>query len=320
MFSKKKTDDPNWERTTITELAWEGLREQKRARRWRIFFQFIFVAYLLGLLASMMDWGGKDNELGTEHVALIEVKGLISESSEASAEAVNSSLRAAFENPDAKGVIVEINSPGGTPVQAASIYHEMRRLQVEYPDKRLLAVVGDMCASGGYYVAAAASEIYASPSSIVGSIGVRMDSYGATGLAEKLGIERRTLTAGANKSLMDPLLPVDPAQQAHLQRMLGQVHDQFIDAVKQGRGERLQQNEGMFTGLIWSGEEAQSLGLIDHFGDRHVAADSIGTDRIVPYARDKSLLEQFTQGLGAVMITTWQSLALEQKLSTVTWK
>ncbi len=294
-------NDPNWERETITQLAWEGLREKRRARRWNIFFKLLMFVYLIALLFAFSGWPKTSALPGKPHTALIKLKGLIADGADASAENINALLREAFDSHHTKGVILEINSPGGTPVQAASIYQEIRRLRKKHKEIPLYAVVSDLCASGGYYVASAADRIYAAKASIVGSIGVRMDNYGITRLADKLGIESRTITAGKNKALLDPFRPEDPQQRAHLQRMLDQVHQLFIHDVKAGRGDRLKETPDLFSGLIWTGEEAKNLGLIDGFGDAdYVAREIIGEKNIVEYETKKDLLEQLTSDFGGV--------------------
>ncbi len=314
MKKKIDTDDPNWEKEAIRELAWGSLKEQRRTRRWGIFFKLLTFVYLGVLLLFMLDIPGLPGHQVTarkDHTALIRLKGLITEGSNASAEKINKLLEKAFEDKHSKGIILEINSPGGTPVEASSIYQKIVDLREQYPDKKLYAVVRDLCASGGYYVAAAADEIHANPSSIVGSIGVRMDSFGVQELMKKIGVENRTITAGEHKALLDPFKPLAPDEKAHLERMLQQVHQHFISAVKTGRGERLKENDDLFTGLIWTGEEAKSLGLVDGFRtSENIAEELIGEDNIVVLEPKKSLLEQLTEGVGEV------SAQIAQKLLT----
>ncbi|MGF1547186.1 MAG: signal peptide peptidase SppA [Thiotrichales bacterium] len=290
------TQDPSWERKLIERLAESAQTEQRRSRRWNVFFRFLFFAYLVALLALFVDWSFLSKEVTKEkHTARVELKGVIAEGSDGAAEKVNKLLRAAFKDKNTKGVVLEINSPGGTPVQASYIYDEIKRLREEYPDIKLYAVVTDICASGGYYVAAAADEIYAAPSSIVGSIGVRLDNFGLQGLLEKIGVENRTITAGENKAILDPFQPLEPEQRAHLEGMLARIHQQFIDAVKAGRGDRLKPAEELFSGLIWTGDEAVAQGLVDGLRSTgQVARDLIGAETIVTYEREKSLLEQLT--------------------------
>ena len=313
MDKSNKDNDPHWERRTVTELAWAGVKEQRRTRRWGIFFKILTFAYIAVFLVLMLDLSGAKELQGKDHTAVIKLKGVIADGTAASSEKINKLLRTAFEDKKTKGVVLEINSPGGTPVEAVSIYDEIRRLREKYPDIKLYAVVRDLCASGGYYIASAADEIYANESSIVGSIGVRMDGFGFEDLIKKMGVERRTITAGKNKSLLDPFKPEDPAQRAHLQTMLGQVHQKFIDDVKVGRGDRLKPTEDMFSGLIWSGVSALELGLIDGFADtRSVARDQVGVDHLVTYETRKTLLQQLTDEVGGVTATVLQKLWTEQ--------
>jgi protease-4 len=317
--NKPNTDlenDPNWEKDTLKALAWEGVNEQRRARRWSIFFKLLTFAYLAFFLWMFVDWKATGEIINKPHTALVELKGLIAEGAGSDAEEINELLRSAFEDKNTKGVILEINSPGGTPVQAKEIYQEILHLREENPETKLYAVVTDLCASGGYYVAAAAEEIYANEASIVGSIGVRMDGFGFQEVMENLGIERRTLTAGKNKALLDPFAPQDPAQREHLQGMLSQVHQLFINDVKAGRGDRLKESEDMFSGLIWSGEESLKLGLIDGFGNMdYVAREKIGEENIVTFSAKKTLLEQLTEEVGTVMIKSLQQLWLGSVVS-----
>src|SRR5205085_2853935 len=254
----------SWERDLITKLAGDALVEQRRRRRWGIFFKFLTFAYVTFLLVALVDWSSRgDFTSGKKHTAMVELNGIISPGSDASAEKVNASLQAAFKDKNTQGVIMRINSPGGSPVQSQTIYDEMRRLRKKYPDIPLYVVVEDICASGGYFVASAADRIYVNKASIVGSIGVLMDGFGFTGLMDKLGIERRLLTAGENKGFMDPFSPVQPKQVEYARGMVNEIHQQFIDVVRQGRGKRLKETPEMFTGLFWSGARAVELGLAD---------------------------------------------------------
>ena len=313
MGKEYKDNDPHWERRTVTELAWAGLKEQRRARRWGVFFKILTFAYLAVFLMLMLDLPGAKELPGKDHTAVIKLKGLIADGTAAGSEKINKLLRTAFEDKKTRGVVLEINSPGGTPVEAVSIYDEIRRLRKEYPDIKLYAVVRDLCASGGYYIASAADEIYANESSIVGSIGVRMDGFGFEALMTKLGIERRTITAGKNKALLDPFKPEDPAQRAHVQAMLEQVHQKFIDDVKAGRGDRLKPTEDMFSGLIWSGKSALDLGLIDGFADTQtVAREQIGVEHLVTYEAKKTLLKQLADDVGGVTASALKKLWTEQ--------
>jgi protease-4 len=297
------TDEEHlWERRVITRLAQASLKEQMRARRWSIFFKFLVFAYITFMLFMFVEPDFTGAKLASKHTALVDLNGIIADNEDASADNIISSLRSAFEDSKTAGVILRINSPGGTPVQAGYIYDEIVRLRKLYPDIPLYAVISDMCASGGYYVASAADKIYADKASIVGSIGVRMDNFGFVGTIDKLGIERRTLTAGANKALMDPFLPVDIEQQKHLQNMLDNIHQQFIDAVKKGRGDRIKDDKQLFSGLIWTGEESLKLGLVDELGSAgYVAREVIGAEDIVEYTVTEDLFERLASRVGTSM-------------------
>jgi protease-4 len=289
-----------WERRVITKLAQASLKEQKRARRWSIFFKFLVFAYITFILFMFTEPDINSAKMAKKHTALVELQGTIADGETASADNIVSALRSAFEDEKTEGVILRINSPGGTPVQAGYIYDEILRLREKYPDTLLYAVVSDMAASGGYYVASAADEIYASNSSIVGSIGVRMDGFGVVDAMEKLGIESRTLTAGKNKALLDPFSPVDEYAMEHLQTMIDDIHQQFIDAVKKGRGDRLKEFDDLFTGLIWTGREAVEFGLVDKIGSAsYVAREVIGAEDIVEYTVEEDVLERLVDRLGA---------------------
>ena len=292
--------DHLWERRVITKLAQASLKEQKRARRWSIFFKFLVFAYITFILFMFTEPDMSTAKMSQKHTALVELQGMIADDETASADNIVTALRSAFEDEKTEGVILRINSPGGTPVQAGYIYDEILRLREKYPETRLYAVVSDMAASGGYYVASAADEIYASNSSIVGSIGVRMDGFGVVDAMEKLGIESRTLTAGKNKALLDPFTPADEYSMKHLQTMIDDIHHQFIDAVKKGRGDRLKEFDDLYTGLIWTGREAVEFGLVDNIGSAsYVAREVIGAEDIVEYTVEEDVLERLIGRLGA---------------------
>ena len=290
----------NAENTRIlTVLAQDYLKERKSRRRWGWFFKGLIAVYIGFTLWAWFQT--RDTTITDSHTALVELEGLIAPGS-TSADEINDSLRRAFKAEHSVGVVLRINSPGGTPVQAASINTEIQRLKNKYPDKPFYVVITDVCASGGYYVAVAADEIYAHPSSIVGSIGVRMDAFGFVGTMDKLGVERRLITAGENKGMLDPFSPSEPGQIAHAEAMLDEVHQQFIDAVKTGRGDRLSSNEEIFSGLFWSGERARELGLVDKFGGLgEVARDVLGADRVVTYNPRRSLLDEFARSVGSTL-------------------
>ena len=296
--------DEKWERDVITKLAESSFREQRRARRWGIFFKLLTFAYITTILVLYTDPQiTQTAKLAEKHTALVNLNGLIADGEKASADNIVTALRDAFEDEKTAGVILRINSPGGTPVQAGYIYDEIKRLKKEHEDIPMYAVITDICASGGYYVASAADKIYADKASIVGSIGVRMDNFGFVDAMKKLGVERRTLTAGENKALLDPFLPVNPEARQHLQTLLTTIHQQFIQAVKDGRGERLNTGvDGLFSGLIWSGEQGLELGLVDELGSAsYVAREVIGEENIVEYAVTEDLLERLAGKVGATM-------------------
>ena len=290
----------NAENTRIlTMLAQDYLKERKSRRRWGWFFKGLIAVYIGFTLFAWFHT--RDTTITDSHTALVELEGLIAPGS-TNADEINDSLRRAFKAESSVGVVLRINSPGGTPVQAASINSEIQRLKNKYPDKPFYVVITDVCASGGYYVAVAADEIYAHPSSIVGSIGVRMDAFGFVGTMNKLGVERRLITAGENKGMLDPFSPVEPGQVVHAETMLNEVHQQFIEAVKKGRGDRLMSNEDIFSGLFWSGERARELGLVDKFGGLgEIARDVLGADRVVTYNPKRSLLDEFARNVGSAL-------------------
>ena len=289
----------------VQRLAFAAINEQRRGRRWRIFFILLTFLYLTPLLLLTVDINDFDvlkveKDGSGKHTALVKMPGVIASGEKASAENIINGLQKAFEDEDTAGVILEINSPGGSPVQSSDIYNEIKRLRKEHEDIPMYVVVSDIAASGGYFVASAADKIYVNKSSLVGSIGVRMDSFGLVGLIEKMGIERRLLTAGENKGLMDPFLPSNEKQKQHLQDMLDQVHQHFITAVKEGRGDRLKDQPGLFSGLIWSGEEAIKLGLVDGYGSsEYIARNVIEEEDIVDFASKDLLLDRLAERVGA---------------------
>jgi len=296
--------DTEFERRLVDRLSFEFLREQRRARRWGIFFKLLAVVYVTVLLVvSMPDMARLQAFTDKRITALVDVQGVIAHGAEASADNVVRGLRDAFEDSATAGVIVRINSPGGSPVQAGYINDEIYRLREEYPDIPLYAVIEDVCASGGYYIAAAADRIYADKASIVGSIGVRMDSFGFVDSLDKLGVERRLLTAGENKGFLDPFLPLDPAHVEHVNELLGQVHEQFINTVLKGRRDKLADDPAIFSGLFWSGERSLALGLIDEFGSAgRVAREVIGAEDIVDFTRRDYSLEALLKRGGASIV------------------
>lgn len=296
------TQDPQWERQLLEKIALEALKEQKAKRRWGIFFKLAFLAYLVAVLVLVVDWGGSEKLVDGKHTALINLRGTIEAGGETSAEKINGALQSAFEDKGTAGVILRINSPGGSPVQSGIVYDEIRRLRTKYPELPLYVVVEDLCASGGYYIASAADKIFVDKASIVGSIGVLMDGFGFTGTMDKLGVERRLLTAGANKGFLDPFSPQDEKQKAHAQLLLGEIHQQFIEVVRNGRGKRLKETPEMFSGLMWTGSQSIALGLADDFGTvDSVARDLIKAETVLDYSVKENIAERFAKRLGAEM-------------------
>lgn len=294
-------NDVNWERKVLEKLALEALAEQKRGRRWGIFFKLLGFGYLALLLVVALDLGKGDHVAdGAKYTALVDLNGVIKAKGDANAEHVNSALQAAFEDKHTAGVILRINSPGGSPVQSGIINDEMRRLRAKYPAIPLHVVVEDVCASGGYYVAAAADKIFVDKASIVGSIGVLMDGFGFTGAMDKLGVERRLLTAGESKGFLDPFSPQNESHKDHAKQMLGEIHQQFIDVVRKGRGKRLKETPEMFSGLMWSGAKSIELGLADGYGSvESVARDVINAAEVRDFTVKQNFAEKFAKQLGA---------------------
>ncbi len=292
--------DPNWERQTIEKLAMSALLEQKRSRNWGVFFKTLTFIYLFVLLFFVLGWIGPSSGSLGPHTALIEINGVIGADEDVTADNIITSLRSAVEDTHTKGIILRINSPGGSPVQAGIINDEIRRVRKLNPRIPIYAVVEDICASGGYYIAAAADRIYVDKASIVGSIGVLMDGFGFTGTMQKLGVERRLMTAGANKGFMDPFSPVNPAHKEHAQAMLNEIHQQFINVVRAGRGKRLKETPDMFSGLFWSGEKSIQLGLADAVGNSdYVAREVIKEENIVDFTAREGLADRFAKRFGA---------------------
>lgn len=289
---------PRWEQRVLEKALLANVKEQKRARRWGIFFKLLILGYIF--LMTLAWYQGKSKPNLKEHVALIDMIGTIGQGQGIEADSVVKSLRHAFEESRVKGIILRINSPGGTPVQSAYIYDELRRLRKLNPQKKVYAVVVDMCASGGYYAAVGADEIYANPSSIVGSIGVLMPNYGFVETMKKVGVEQRTLYAGKNKMFLDPFSPENPEQVTFAKGILDNIHQQFIQAVKEGRGSRLKANDEIFSGLFWTGDQALSLGLIDGMGSAgFVAREVIGVEDIIDYSQSSNLFDRLASRFGA---------------------
>lgn len=293
-------DSLHWERKVLQDLAYASIREQRNSRRWGYVFKGLFLLYLFIFLFLMWPNGEKAVQTSA-HTALVDITGVISSETDANADMVVTGIRNAFKAENAKALILRLNTPGGSPVQSGIINDEISRLKLSRPDFPVYAVVQDICASGGYYIAVAADEIYADKASIVGSIGVRMDSFGFTEAIDKLGVERRSLTAGQNKSFLDPFLPLKDADVQHANTMLDNIHQQFIDVVKTGRGDRINaSDEALFSGLFWSGEQAVELGLIDGLASSSkVARDFVGAENIVDYTPRPNYLDRFAGKLGA---------------------
>ena len=296
------SEDNNWQQQTIEKLALSGLQEQKSARRWSIFFKALMFIYLFVVLFLALGWLGGTKAGTGEHTALIEIAGVIEAGGDVNADSVITSLNDAYESKGTKGIILRINSPGGSPVQSGIIFDEIRRQKKLHPSIPVYAVVEDICAPGGYYIAAAADKIYVDKASIVGSIGVLMDGYGFTDVMQKVGVERRLLTAGENKAMLDPFSPVNPKHQALAQAMLNQIHEQFKTVVRQGRGNRLVEDNETFSGLFWSGEQSIKIGLADALGSAdYVAREVIKQEEIVDYSYQDSVVDRFAKRLGASM-------------------
>jgi protease-4 len=293
-----------WERETLEKLVFATVKEQRASRRWAIFFKLMFLA--LGFLAIWayfdFNFSGSDAESLGRHTALIEIDGTIESEGSGSANAVIPALNKAYSDAGSAAVVLHINSPGGSPVQAGMIVDEIQRLKKGYPNKPLYVVVDEICASGGYYIAAAADKIYVNKASIVGSVGVLMDGFGFTGLMDKLGIERRLMTAGENKGFLDPFSPQSAKQKAHAQEMLDEIHQQFIGVVRAGRGQRLKETAETFSGLYWTGARAVDMGLADGFGTvDSVARDIVKAEDIVDYTAHEGLPERVLKKFGAAV-------------------
>ena len=299
--ARAQPPDGRWEREVLEKLVLGTLQEKRRARRWGIFFKLLAFAWLAAALLMAGGWLVREAKVATgRHTALVELNGVIAAGGEASAEDIVTSLRAAFDDTKTVGVVLRINSPGGSPVQAGIIHDEIRRLRSLHPDTPLYAVVEEVCASGGYYVAAAADRIYVDKASLVGSIGVLMEGFGFVGAMEKLGIERRLLTAGTNKGFLDSFSPLPEDQRRHAQQMLDEIHKQFIDVVRAGRGSRLKDSPDLFSGLVWTGAHSVEMGLADGMGTvDSVARDVIKAEDVVDFSTRKNLAERLARRLGA---------------------
>jgi protease-4 len=312
------SNKPGWERDIIEKLAFAAIDEQKKARRWSIIFKSLLFGYLLAVfLIAYYPKFKKDIASGSKnHTAVVNIVGMIAEEQNANADSIIDSLKEAVKDSNTKGIILHANSPGGSPVQSAYIYDEIRNIKKEHPTLPIYAVVSDICASGCYYIAAAADKIYASPASIVGSIGVLMDSFGFVETMQKLGVERRLLTAGTHKAMLDPFSPSKPEERLHIQGLIDQVHQQFITAVKTGRGNRLKETPDMFSGLVWTGEEGVKLGIVDALGSKdYVAKEIVGAETLMDFTQQERLVDRIAGKLGASLgigfanlIKNWQLL------------
>ena len=299
VVSSPAVQAPGWERATLEKLAFASLNEQKARRRWKTFVWLAWLAFFAFLAWSILGRTGVSKDVSAPHTAVVEIKGEIASGAEASADLINASMRAAFEDEGAKAVVLLINSPGGSPVQAGIINDEITRLKAKH-NKPVYVVVEETCASAAYYIAVAADKIFVDKASIVGSIGVLMDGFGFTGLMDKLGVERRLMTAGENKGFLDPFSPQTDKQRAFAQTMLNQIHQQFIGVVKAGRGKRLKETPEMFSGLFWSGQQAIDLGLADQLGNLdYVAREIVKAEDIIDYTRRDNVAERLVKRFGA---------------------
>jgi protease-4 len=296
-------EEESWERRVIERLANEGLREQQRARRWSIFFKLLGFGFLfIALFAMIGAWSRGEANCLDKCTALVDLRGELDSEGQTNAENVISGLQAAFKSKGTQGVVLRINSPGGSPVQAGEINDEIRRLRGKYPETPIYAVVEEVCASGAYYVAVATDKIYVDKASLIGSIGVIMDGFGFVGSLEKLGMERRALASGDNKNFLDPFLPMSQEQRDYALKLLQEIHQQFIAAVKQGRGSRLKESPELFSGLVWNGARSVDLGLADALGSvGYVAREVIKAEDVVDFTVQESLTERVARRFGTTM-------------------
>jgi protease-4 len=299
--NQSENANQNWERQALEHLLLENLKETRKARRWKAVFRILTLLVFVGVILAVFDFHLPGRGMGTEkHTALVTLEGEISSSSMANALDINSSLTAAFENENSAGVVLRINSPGGSPVQAGMMNDEIHRLRKLYPSKPFYVVVEDICASGGYYVAVAGDQILVDKASLVGSIGVIMEGFGFTGLMDKLGVTRRMITAGSNKGMMDPFSKENPQQVEMIKTMIEEIHQQFIAVVKAGRGDRLKETPEMFSGRVWNGEQAIKIGLVDGYGTvETVARDTFKAPDILDYTMKENFAERVAKRFGA---------------------
>lgn len=309
---------PQWERMILEKVALKAIEEQRRTRQWNTFFRLLWLGFAFLVLSAMLGWIGQgDKEAGArstlgKHTAVIDVEGVISQDDKASAERLIKGLNRAFKDANTQGVVVRINSPGGSPVQAGYVNDEIRRLRAKHPEIPLHAVVQDLCASGGYYIAVAADRIYVDKASLVGSIGVIMGGFGFVGSLDKLGMERRAYASGENKDFLDPFLPENPKHRAHAQQMIGEIHEQFVKVVREGRGKRLKETADTFSGLVWTGEKSVELGLADALGStEYVAREVFKAEKLVNFTVEENYFETLSKRFGASFGSTFARAAAE---------
>jgi protease-4 len=310
--------DNNWEKQTIEKIAMESLVQHKSSRRWSIFFKLVSLIYLGWVLFFVLSSSSSSSIATGDFTALITLNGEIGVDSEVSAINIKTSLKEVYENPGTKALILAINSPGGSPVQSGIINDEINRYKALHPKIPVYAVIEDICASGGYYIAVAADKIFVDKASIVGSIGVLMNGFGFDKAIKSLGIERRLITAGENKAILDPFLPVQPKQREFMQELLKEVHNQFIEVVKKGRRNKLANNPEIFSGLFWSGESAINLGLADGYGDIDlVAREIIGYEKIIDFTTQSNFADRFAKKLGASIGSSLSNDILNNNLKNI---
>lgn len=308
-----KQSSSGWEREVLEKLAFAAITEQKTTRRWGVFFKSLMFLYLLALLGLAVYPKVKSGMTtgSNRHTAVIDVVGMIAEDKEASAANIIESLRDAVKDENTKGIILHSNSPGGSPVQSSYVYEEIRKIKKEHPKLPIYAVVSDICASGCYYIVSASDKIFVNPSSLIGSIGVLMDGFGFVDAMKNLGVERRLLTAGAHKAMLDPFSPPKEDETNYMKGLLDQVHQQFINAVKNGRGDRLKETPDMFSGLVWTGEAGVKLGIADGYGNEDsVAKELIGAEKLVDFTQQERLIDKIAGKLGAAFSGALQTTLL----------
>lgn len=311
-----RPSDERWERTVLEKLVASAAQEQRRARRWNILFKSLGFVYLFLLLFLAIGWfGDRQPSTAARHTAMVSVRGVLESEGEAAAEKIIEGLKDAFKDTRTQGVVLRINSPGGSPVQAGYINDEVRRLKKDHPKIPVYAVVEDICASGGYYVAVAADRIFVDKASLIGSVGVLMDGFGFTGTMEKLGVERRLLAAGENKGFLDPFSPLSDSQRQYAQRMLNEIHQQFIRVVREGRGDRLKETPDIFSGLVWTGEKSLELGLADAYGSvDYVAREIVKAEAVVDFTPKEHLFEKFARRVGSSAARTLASIVMGESV------